>query len=192
MSVDYSKQYRRSQLEPFFPNEMIKMVVSILVTLAVIVVVALVFPEPAEEPANPSSTPEHIKPEWYFLATYQSLKLMPQDFLGISGKLLGVLAQTVAFFVLLTVPFWYVRIERRAPRFWIAVTFGVVAYMVLTLWGVWPEDSMGRPGTLGEFIEHHGLLIWVVVLVLVCFYGMMWWERVVIRKRWEHDEPDAA
>lgn len=184
MSVDYSKQYPGPQLEPFFPNELIKMFVSVLVTLAVIVGAALLVPEPAEEPADPRNTPAHIKPEWYFLATYQSLKLMPQEFLGISGKLLGVIAQTVAFAILISIPFWYRKPGRRAVPFWTAITMAVALYIYLTFRGIWPEDSQGNPGTAGEFFREHWLMALVAGLVVVFFYAMMWWERIVIRRRW--------
>ncbi len=184
MSVDYSRQYERSQLEPFFPNEMVKMLVSVLAMLAVIVVVALLVPEAAEEPADPRATPAHIKPEWYFLATYQSLKLMPQEFLGISGKLLGVLVQTAAFAVLVTVPFWYRKVGRRAPRFWTAITFAIAMYVTLTLLGVWPEDSQGRLAGAAEFLHEHGMMVSAFGIVLAFFYFMLWWERLVIRRRW--------
>jgi ubiquinol-cytochrome c reductase cytochrome b subunit len=29
-------------------------------------------------------TPEHIKPEWYFLWAYQTLKIFPSEMLGLS------------------------------------------------------------------------------------------------------------
>src|ERR1035437_1259335 len=106
MATDYKQQYRPDQLEPFFPNEIIKMVVVVLCTLAVIMFFAVLpvlldtigFHDGVhhEEPANPrGATPVGIKPEWYFLAVYQHLRLMPTSFLGMSGKLLGVLTQGI-------------------------------------------------------------------------------------------------
>ena len=62
-----------------------------------------------EEPANPRATPVGIKPEWYFLAIYQYLRLMPTNFLGISGKTLGVLSQGLVMPVVVLLPFWYRR-----------------------------------------------------------------------------------
>ena len=37
----------------------------------------LFFPKDAFIPANAFVTPAHIKPEWYFLANYQTLKIFP-------------------------------------------------------------------------------------------------------------------
>jgi hypothetical protein len=59
-----------------------------------------------QEPADPGSTPPHIRPEWYFLAVYQYLKLMPSEVLGISGKALGIPTQMIVVGLLFLFPFW--------------------------------------------------------------------------------------
>jgi ubiquinol-cytochrome c reductase cytochrome b subunit len=184
VGVDYSRQYRPSQLEPFFPNELIKMLVSVLVTLAVIVAIALLAPEPEEQPADPRNTPAHIKPEWYFLATYQSLKLMPQSFLGVSGKLLGVALQGALFAALLTVPFWYRRAGRKSPLFRLAVTSALGLFLALTVWGLWPEDASGRLEPPGVFLGEHPVFVVMTVLAVAAFAAAMLWEWYVIRRDW--------
>jgi len=52
---------------------------------------ALFLPPDATIPADPFSTPEHIRPEWYFLAPYEMLKLIPNRFLGIAIQLVMVM-----------------------------------------------------------------------------------------------------
>ena len=54
-------------------------------------------------PANPSVTPAHIVPEWYFLPFYAILRSMP-DILFIPAKLAGVLAMFGAILLLALVP----------------------------------------------------------------------------------------
>ena len=51
---------------------------------------ALFIPGDANIPADPFNTPEHIRPEWYFLAPYEMLKLIPNRFLGIALQLVLV------------------------------------------------------------------------------------------------------
>lgn len=117
MGVDYREQYKPEHLEPFFPNEIIKMIIVVLCTLALLMFLVIL---PTclenlgvqgiaheEDPANPASTPPHIRPEWYFLAVYQYLKLMPSEVLGIGGKALGILTQMVVVVLLFLLPFWY-------------------------------------------------------------------------------------
>jgi hypothetical protein len=116
MGVDYRQQYRPEHLEPFFPNEIVKMIIVVLCTLALLTFLA-VLPVCLEhlgiagmaheqEPADPTSTPPHIRPEWYFLAVYQYLKLMPPEVLGISGKALGIFTQMIVVGLLFLFPFW--------------------------------------------------------------------------------------
>ena len=116
MGVDYREQYKPEHLEPFFPNEIVKMIIVVLCTLALLTFLAIlpVFLEHLgvegiaheQEPADPGSTPPHIRPEWYFLAVYQYLKLMPSEVLGISGKALGILTQMIVVGLLFLFPFW--------------------------------------------------------------------------------------
>ncbi|MCK6486019.1 MAG: hypothetical protein HUU22_13680 [Phycisphaerae bacterium] len=189
MAVDYRDQYTRKQLEPFWPNEIIKMVVVVLCTLTVIMafvalptvlewagVEGLVH---EEEPANPRVTPEHIKPEWYFLAVYQYLKLMeyPQQWFGIDGKLLGVLSQGVFVVAVVALPFWYRRKSHRAMTiaYYTVVTIFVALFLILTIWAIWPPNP---------------LFVALTALAVVVFTALMIQERRNIR-RLLHDDHES-
>jgi quinol-cytochrome oxidoreductase complex cytochrome b subunit len=54
--------------------------------------------------------PAGIRPEWYFLAMFQTLKLIPSHIFGLEGEMLGVMGFNVAALFLLLVPF----IDRKA------------------------------------------------------------------------------
>ena len=56
--------------------------------------------------------PAGIKPEWYFLFMYQTLKLLPPKVLFIEGEFFGVLIFTVAGILWMLVPFWDVKTEK--------------------------------------------------------------------------------
>src|SRR5512147_204560 len=80
---------------PFFPHFVLKetfmvMVFFTLMFLIITVAPALFLPEDANIPADPLKTPANIKPEWYFLAPYQMLKLVPNKFVGISLQIIIV------------------------------------------------------------------------------------------------------
>lgn len=121
---------------PFFPHIVSKDLVSIFLFLAVLTALIfyfpqLAFPHDALIPANPLETPEHIKPEWYFLANYQLLKLIPNEFLGI---LLQVLLGVLLFFL----PFLDRSPERhplRRPLFTLIMGLFVLGYVILAIWG---------------------------------------------------------
>ncbi len=59
-----------------------------------------------------AAVPAGIRPEWYFLATFHTLKILPSHVLGIEGEQLGVLAFGLAAILLVAVPF----LDRRASR----------------------------------------------------------------------------
>jgi len=71
------------------------------------VTLVMFFPAPMEPPADPFETPEHIKPEWYFLSAYQGLKVAEYfSFLGAwAPKVLGILIQAGGLFLLVLLPF---------------------------------------------------------------------------------------
>lgn len=205
MVADYKKQYEPDQLEPFWPNEIVKMAVVVLCTLAVIMffVILPVTLEAvgyhglshAEEPAEPrGATPVGIKPEWYFLGTYQYLRLMPSELLGMSGKTLGVLSQGVLMTVVALLPFLYRRRAEQRPG-WVyrLVTTGViVAFVVLTVWGGWPErhvDGAEQLVPLSEYVQHHPMIFILIGLGAVVFYALIARERRAIRRTLDGPRP---
>ncbi|MDH7500601.1 MAG: cytochrome bc complex cytochrome b subunit, partial [candidate division NC10 bacterium] len=63
---------------PFFPNFLYRDLILWLATLGIVLTLALLLPWPLGEKADPfAPTPEGIKPEWYFLFLFQTLKLFP-------------------------------------------------------------------------------------------------------------------
>ncbi len=115
---------------PFVPDYMLDEVIAWYFVLGAIVVLASIFPAGIEEQANPLETPEHIKPEWYFLAVYEFLKFVP--------RIVGVLAPMVALVLLVFLPFLDRNPEVVARRRPFAIAFGaltIAVFVVLTLMG---------------------------------------------------------
>ena len=77
---------------PFFPNFFLRDLVGWLCALGVLAALAAYFPAELGKKADPfQPAPIGIKPEWYFMAMFQTLKLLPSHVLGFEGELLGVL-----------------------------------------------------------------------------------------------------
>ena len=77
---------------PFFPNFFLRDLVGWLCALGVLAALAAYFPAELGKKADPfQPAPIGIKPEWYFMAMFQTLKLLPSHILGFEGELLGVL-----------------------------------------------------------------------------------------------------
>ena len=91
---------------PFFPNFFLRDLVGWLCALGILAALAAYYPAELGRKADPfQPAPTGIKPEWYFMAMFQTLKLLPGHILGIEGELLGVLAFGVIGLVLIVMPF---------------------------------------------------------------------------------------
>ena len=91
---------------PFFPNFLLRDAVGWLAALALLAAAAAFFPAHLGDKADPfASAPTGIKPEWYFMFMFQTLKMLPAQILGINGELIGVGGFGLAGIVLLVLPF---------------------------------------------------------------------------------------
>jgi cytochrome b6 len=92
--------------EPFFPNYVLHDLMWWYVALAVLAALALFLPWEVGTKADAfAAVPVGIRPEWYFLAMFQTLKMIPPHVFGVEGEMLGVLGFAVAAAVLVVVPF---------------------------------------------------------------------------------------
>jgi cytochrome b6 len=75
----------------FFPNFFLREAMVWYGALAVLGALAAIFPWELGEKADPfASAPKGIRPEWYFLAQFYTLKLIPSHVWFIEGELLGI------------------------------------------------------------------------------------------------------
>ncbi len=117
---------------PFHPVHTSKEVSIALFTFGVLATLSVLWPWEIGEPANPLVTPEAIKPEWYFLPTYQLLKY----FHGPFGKVVGIMVSFVPYILLFAWPF-IDRGKHRHPRKRpFAVSLGVLAIVGAVFFGV--------------------------------------------------------
>jgi quinol-cytochrome oxidoreductase complex cytochrome b subunit len=118
---------------PFVPHFLLRDLIGWLSVLAVLVVLAAFFPAELGQKADPfAPAPAGIKPEWYFVFMFQTLKYLPSHILGIEGDIVGILGFGVAGLFLLLVPF----LDRRAARgqsspVFTLIGLAMVVYMLL-------------------------------------------------------------
>ena len=108
MSVPPSveRQETAPRTVPFFPNFLLRDLVGWLLALAILASAAAFFPAHLGEKADPfAPAPSGIKPEWYFMFMFQTLKMLPARIMGLHGELIGVLGFTIAGVVLVLLPF---------------------------------------------------------------------------------------
>ena len=123
---------------PFFPNFVLQDLISISLYLACLMMFVFFFPNlfiPSTSymPANPLVTPSHIKPEWYFLANYQTLKLFPSEIVGLT-------VQAIAMTFLALLPFIDRGTEKhplKRPTFTLTAIGCILLWIGLTIWGLY-------------------------------------------------------
>jgi len=149
-NVGQEKPYPPESGVPFWPVHMAKEACVAMVCFGILFTLSVFSPWEIGEPANPLETPEGIKPEWYFLPTYQLLKY----FSGPMGKFLGIMVSGVPFALLVLWPFlernpsrrpsgrkWFMRLGYLAVA--LALFFGVLGHL--------SETSIHLAGRVIEF-----------------------------------------
>lgn len=124
------KKYR-----PFFTDFLFAEIPIWLAVSAVVVTLAAAVPRAIAPEADPlAAAPPGIKPEWYFLASYQMLKLFPGNL-----ELVGIVLINGVLIAAAAVPF----VDRAVPtntrgRLMTAIGIaGLVGFVALTVWGWW-------------------------------------------------------
>lgn len=91
---------------PFFPNFLLRDLLFWLIILNLLAILAVFFPWELGKKADPfASAPAGIRPEWYFLFMFQTLKYFPAKIWLVDGEILGVLLFGAAGLLWLLVPF---------------------------------------------------------------------------------------
>jgi cytochrome b6 len=117
----------------FVPNYLLRDMVGWYLALAVLAALAAFFPWELGKKADPfAPVPAGIRPEWYFLAAFQTLKLLPSHIAGIEGELVGVLGMGLAAVVLIALPFLDRRSSRGEPSPFVTA-IGVCALLYLVV-----------------------------------------------------------
>jgi quinol-cytochrome oxidoreductase complex cytochrome b subunit len=135
-----SETSRPKELLPFWPHYVLSEFIAWYIILGVLIILAALFPAGLEEKANALQTPEHVKPEWYFLAVYQFLKVASVfSFLGTEApRLIGVLLPGIGMLLLFILPFLDrgpKRPARRRPVLLLLTLITVAVLIGLTIWG---------------------------------------------------------
>ena len=123
---------------PFFPNFFLRDLIGWLLMLAALAILSALVPRELGEKADPfAPAPEGIKPEWYFLLPFQTLKLIPARLLGLEGETAGILGFGAAGIILVLVPFLDRKASRgeKSPGWTLLGVLGAAFFLVMTVWG---------------------------------------------------------
>nr|Q9ZZU1.1 RecName: Full=Cytochrome b; AltName: Full=Complex III subunit 3; AltName: Full=Complex III subunit III; AltName: Full=Cytochrome b-c1 complex subunit 3; AltName: Full=Ubiquinol-cytochrome-c reductase complex cytochrome b subunit [Ochotona rufescens]CAA10607.1 cytochrome b [Ochotona rufescens] len=132
---------------PFHPYYTIKEPLGFLLLISLLLTLVLFSPDLLGDPdnytpANPLSTPPHIKPEWYFLFAYAILRSIP-------NKLGGVLALVLSIAILAAMPLLHTSKQR-------SMMFRPISQ---TLFWILVADLLNLTWIGGQPVEHPFIII---------------------------------
>ena len=131
--IDEERQRITSKSVPFFPNFALRDGLVWLLVFMVLVILATLYPWELGEKADPfQPAPAGIKPEWYFLWMFQTLKYVPAKIVQFDGDMLAILGFGFGGFLWTLIPF----LDRKAARnekskMMIGIGIVLVFYMTL-------------------------------------------------------------
>ncbi len=92
---------------PFFPNFVLRDLLLWLIILNVLVILAVFLPMELGMKADAfAAAPAGIKPEWYFMFMFQTLKYIPPHVLFLEGEFFGIIMFSLGGLIWFLVPFW--------------------------------------------------------------------------------------
>ena len=134
--MDVEKSGAPARTMPFFPNFLLRDIVGWLAALAGLAALAAFVPAELGRKADPFlPAPAGIKPEWYFVFMFQTLKYLPAKILGIEGEIVGILAFGLGGLFLLLIPVLDRRSARGEPsRLFVGIGVAIIVYMLVLTW----------------------------------------------------------
>ena len=133
------EEAKRRQPMKFFPHFALRDLTGWVLALAVLAALAALFPWELGEKADPFAPAyEDIKPEWYYIFMFQTLKLVPGgEIAGVEYEAIPILLFSLGGLVMMLVPF----LDRgaaksgRSPGFSIGGIGAVIFIVGMTCWG---------------------------------------------------------
>jgi quinol-cytochrome oxidoreductase complex cytochrome b subunit len=129
---------KRAGQMPFFAYRFYKYLIICLIVLGVAVTLATLFPPEIGRKADPlAPAPENIKPEWYFLFLFQTLKLFPGEIIGLNGEMVAVTLISCGILFLFFIPFFDGKTDRGRKNTvftWIGIAY-ILYFIVMTVIG---------------------------------------------------------
>ena len=180
---------------PFVPHFLLRDMVGWYLALALLAALSALFPWELGTKADPfASAPEGMKPEWYFLFMFQTLKILPARIGPFEGEVCGVLFFGLCGLIVLLIPFIDRGGKSRMVLNWLAA-LAVVYFIFMTAWSWFSGPNQGalrimlgsllvaivvplvipftRPRTAARQAAYAGLTLTIVTFVCAAGWEML-------------------
>lgn len=133
MSVPPGVAGRPMKKMKFVPNFLLRDLIGWILAIGVLAALAALFPWELGEKADAfAPAPAGIKPEWYFLFMFQTLKMLPAKMGIFDGEVVGILVFNFIALLLFVVPFVDRSAESRSRRL-VFNSIGIVALLYIVV-----------------------------------------------------------
>jgi cytochrome b6 len=140
MSLPLKEEIEKKEVRniPFWPNFIYREMIVWLVLVGLLFTIAIFLPPSLEKQADlMAAAPEGLKPEWYFLFLFQTLKIFPAKILFLYGDTVAVLLIFLGFLFIFLLPF----IDNKPTEFkgkiitWLGYGFVIYA-IIFSVWSL--------------------------------------------------------
>jgi len=140
MSLPLSAEAKKEKVReiPFWPNFVYREMIVWLLLLGILFSLAIFFPPSLDKAADlMAPAPEGIKPEWYFLFLFQTLKIFPANIFFLPGDTLAVFLILVVGIMFFFLPLIDNKPAERKGRIITVIALVVIVYaVVMTVWSL--------------------------------------------------------
>jgi cytochrome b6 len=123
---------------PFWPNFVYREMIVWLLLVGILFSVAIFLPPSLDKAADlMAPAPEGIKPEWYFLFLFQTLKIFPAKILFVTGEMVTVILMIFAVALFFFLPFIDNKPLQRRGKIITAAAYILIIYaLVMSIWSL--------------------------------------------------------
>jgi cytochrome b6 len=140
MSVPLKDEIEKKKVPalPFWPNFILREVIIWMVLFGTLLTLALVFAPSLGLPADlMAPAPEGVKPEWYFLFLFQTLKIFPANMGPVTGEFVAVVIILLTVVAIFFLPFLDNKPDKKKGKIFTGLgVLGVIYAIVFSIWSL--------------------------------------------------------
>ncbi len=138
LPLEAEAQQEKGREIPFWPNFIFREMIVWLLLVGILLTIAILFPPSLEKAADVMApAPEGVRPEWYFLFLFQTLKIFPAHTLFVSGERAAVLLLIFAGILFFSLPLIDNKPARTKGKIITILAYVFILYaVIMSIWSL--------------------------------------------------------